>query len=98
MRVRKVVRNIGMWGAGVAIAAVLGVACAQPASAEEGTGNMVFFSRLARNRRPEDIRRSSPRPELMSRALRKAATPVGPCGTDRHGSVVLFRLQPKSRL
>jgi hypothetical protein len=43
MRVRRVVRNIGMWGAGLAIAAVFGVACAQPASAEEGTGNMVFF-------------------------------------------------------
>lgn len=43
MRVRRVVRNIGMWGAGVAIAAVLGVSYAQPASAEEGTGNMVFF-------------------------------------------------------
>ncbi len=43
MRVRKVVRNIGMWGAALAIAAVYGVACVQPASAEEGTGNMVFF-------------------------------------------------------
>ena len=43
MRVRRVVRNIGMWGAGLAIAAVFGVACVQPASAEEGTGNMVFF-------------------------------------------------------
>ena len=44
MRVRRVVRNIGMWGAGLAIAAVFGVACVQPASAEEGTGNMVFFT------------------------------------------------------
>lgn len=43
MRVRRIVRNIGMWGVGVAIAAVLGVSYAQPASAEEGTGNMVFF-------------------------------------------------------
>jgi hypothetical protein len=31
-----------MWGAGVAIAAVLGVACAQPASADE-IGNMIAF-------------------------------------------------------
>ena len=43
MRVRRAVRNIGMWGAALAIAAGFGVACVQPASAEEGTGNMVFF-------------------------------------------------------
>ena len=35
MRVRKVVRNIGIWGAGVAIAAALGVSGAPPALAEE---------------------------------------------------------------
>ena len=33
----------GVVCAALAIAAVFGVSCAQPASAEEGTGNMVFF-------------------------------------------------------
>lgn len=42
MRVRRVMRNIGMWGAVVASAAVLGVSYAQPASAEE-IGNMIAF-------------------------------------------------------
>src|SRR5690606_10968740 len=42
VRVRRVMRNIGMWGAGVAIDAVLGVSYAQPASAEE-IGNMIAF-------------------------------------------------------
>ena len=42
MRVRKVVRNIGRWGAGVAIAAALGVSGAPPALAEE-IGNMIAF-------------------------------------------------------
>ncbi|MCS6319463.1 MAG: hypothetical protein H8K05_17150 [Nitrospira sp.] len=33
----------GVVCAALAIAAVFGVSCARPASAEEGTGNMVFF-------------------------------------------------------
>ncbi len=37
------VRSIGVWCAGVAIAAGLAVSGVSPASAEEGTGNMVFF-------------------------------------------------------
>lgn len=36
-------RNIGRWCAGVAIAVGLAVSGVWPASAEEGTGNMVFF-------------------------------------------------------
>ncbi|MGC3973382.1 MAG: hypothetical protein QM771_03245 [Nitrospira sp.] len=39
---RRVARNIGMWGASIAIAAVVGVAGAQPVSAEE-IGNMIAF-------------------------------------------------------
>ncbi|HSN03508.1 MAG TPA: hypothetical protein VLS44_00890 [Nitrospira sp.] len=43
MQVRTVVRSIGVWCAGVAIAGGLAVSGALPAMAEEGTGNMVFF-------------------------------------------------------
>jgi hypothetical protein len=43
MQVQRVVRNIGVWCAAVAIAAGLAVSGVSPVSAEEGTGNMVFF-------------------------------------------------------
>lgn len=39
---RRIGRNIGMWGAAIAIAAVFGVSYARPASAEE-IGNMIAF-------------------------------------------------------
>ena len=41
-QVRRVVRNIGMWGASVVIAAGIAVSSAPPASAEE-IGNMIAF-------------------------------------------------------
>lgn len=43
MRIRKVGRSIGRWSVAVAIAAGLVVSGVWLASAEEGTGNMVFF-------------------------------------------------------
>ena len=44
MKVRGVVRNIGVWCVGVAIAGVLVVSAVSPVLAEEiGTGNQVFF-------------------------------------------------------
>jgi len=43
MQVRTCSRNIGVWSVAVVIAAGLAVCGAWPASAEEGTGNMVFF-------------------------------------------------------
>ena len=43
MQVQRVVRNIGVWCAAVAIAGGLAVSAVSPVSAEEGTGNMVFF-------------------------------------------------------
>jgi len=42
MQVRKSSRNIGVWGAAIAIAGGLAVCGVAPASAEEGTGNQVF--------------------------------------------------------
>lgn len=43
MQVQRVVRNIGVWCAAVVIAGGLAVSGVSPVSAEEGTGNMVFF-------------------------------------------------------
>lgn len=43
MQIRTWSRNIGVWSVAVAIAAGLAVCGAWPASAEEGTGNQVFF-------------------------------------------------------
>jgi len=43
MQVRKSSRNIGVWGAAIAIAGGLAVCGVSPASAEEGTGNQVFY-------------------------------------------------------
>lgn len=57
MRIRKMVRSIGRWSVAVAIAAGLAVSGVWPVSAEEGTGNMVFFkggyARLDSNRAGE---------------------------------------------
>ena len=43
MQIWRVGRSIGRWSVAIAIAAGLVVSGAWPASAEEGTGNMVFF-------------------------------------------------------
>ncbi len=57
MRIRKAVRSIGRWSVAVAIIAGLAVSGVWPVSAEEGTGNMVFFkggyARLDSNRADE---------------------------------------------